>query len=345
VIVRRYRTLDAWRAVAALAVVAFHFTNPLVRPEHGWWAVVLLSGWAGVFVFFPISGYCVFAAVCRSNGSGVADFLRRRWRRTVFPYWASLVLCILLAYLASPFNAGQVGYLNLGPAKWATVVSLTQTFGNEPQAINPVYWTLCFEEQFYVVMAVSLLVPMPSRIVLLASLTAVAGLYNSPPWPASWRVPGFFLELWLPFSCGLAAFVWMHRPDRRFWASFIFAVVCASVVINRDWALLLSFGAAIAFILLEPLDDAIGRSPVGAALIALGTMSYSLYLVHVPTGGRVVNLLRRFDLPALLPAIAALPITLGVAWVFYRVVERRFKRPAGAAWPTAIAAAEEFAAT
>jgi peptidoglycan/LPS O-acetylase OafA/YrhL len=58
-----YRSLDAWRAIAALMVVAFHCSMRILAPEMGWWARGLLGGWIGVFVFFPISGYCILAAV------------------------------------------------------------------------------------------------------------------------------------------------------------------------------------------------------------------------------------------------------------------------------------------
>jgi peptidoglycan/LPS O-acetylase OafA/YrhL len=56
----------------------------------------------------------------------------------------------------------------------------------------------------------------------------------------------------------------------------------------------------------------------------LGAISYSLYLVHVPIGGRVVNIGKRFvhdDLGYLGVALIALLCSLVAAFVFSRLVE------------------------
>jgi hypothetical protein len=134
---------------------------------------VLLSGWAGVFVFFPISGYCILAALMRSENATLPQFLRRRWRRIVPAYWASLVLVIAVALAAAPFNHYAVGYVNIGTAKWASVLTLTQVWVNSPAILNPVYWTLCYEEQFYLVMALTLLAPARQRLRASSRLTRV----------------------------------------------------------------------------------------------------------------------------------------------------------------------------
>jgi len=77
----RYLTLDAWRGIAALAVVGFHCVNTLVEPERSWISALLFHGWAGVYVFFPISGYCILAASHSRANPDVFTFLKRRWRR------------------------------------------------------------------------------------------------------------------------------------------------------------------------------------------------------------------------------------------------------------------------
>lgn len=56
----------------------------------------------------------------------------------------------------------------------------------------------------------------------------------------------------------------------------------------------------------------------------LGDISYSLYLVHVPVGGRVINLsLRHADsMPEKVVSLAiALAVSLGAAYLFYRLIE------------------------
>jgi peptidoglycan/LPS O-acetylase OafA/YrhL len=329
----RYRTLDAWRALAALAVVTFHCTNTVVAPEMGWWARLLLSGWIGVFVFFPISGYCILAAVWRTENGTLTQFFARRWRRIAPPYWASIVVALVVAVAAAPFNHTSLRDYHLTPGTWLSMVTLTQVWLRAGSAVNPVYWSLCYEEQFYLIVGLTLLAPGRYRLPLLTAVTALSGLYQTSLWPARLRADGLFLAYWLEFACGLAAFVWIRRPAHRVWAAAIFAIVVMRIGLSADFPLLVSAGAAAAFIALSRYDSLIAATAAGAMLMRLGAFSYSLYLVHVPIGGRIVNTLRRLPLPLLVPSLVAIPASLLAGWSFYSTVERRFlntTRPAEA---------------
>jgi peptidoglycan/LPS O-acetylase OafA/YrhL len=68
------------------------------------------------------------------------------------------------------------------------------------------------------------------------------------------------------------------------------------------------------------------RNFLGKTLLFLGTISYSLYLTHVPIGGRVVNLGGRIvegKLEQFFLSILALVTSIAFAWIFYHVIERR----------------------
>jgi peptidoglycan/LPS O-acetylase OafA/YrhL len=320
----RYRTLDAWRALAALAVVVFHCTNAVVTADMGWWARALLSGWAGVFVFFPISGYCILAAVWRAENASLGSFLARRWRRIAPPYWASIALTLAVAVAAAPFNRGSLTDYRLTTTTWLSVLTLTQVWLRAGSVVNPVYWSLCYEEQFYLVMGLTLLAPGRYRLHALMGVTILSGLYHFAQWPAGLRVEGLFLAYWLEFACGLAAFVWIRRPAHRAWAVAVFAIVAIAIAVSGSLGLMISAAAAVAFIALSKYDDLIASTNAGAALMGVGAFSYSLYLVHVPIGGRIVNGLHRLPLPLLVPTLVAIPGSLLAGWCFYSAVERRF---------------------
>jgi peptidoglycan/LPS O-acetylase OafA/YrhL len=320
----RYQTLDAWRGVAALTIVVFHCVGIVARPEMGWWARALSYGWTGVYIFFPVSGYCICAALSRGENGTVRRFLYRRWRRIAPPYWASLLVTIGVAFLAAPFNGGLVGYLNLGVPKWLSVLTLTQGFSSTPTVINNVYWSLCYEEQFYLVMALTLFAPERYRVALLLTVTAVAGVYRWPAWSAALRINGLFLDEWLAFAGGIAVFTWLHRPRERLSAVVILSVVVGMAAVTRDLGLQVSAVVAFALIALAPFDEAIATTRAGAALCALGVFSYSLYLVHLPIGGRVVNLLQRWAFPLWLPSAAGVLVSVLAGWCFYQIVEKRF---------------------
>jgi peptidoglycan/LPS O-acetylase OafA/YrhL len=60
-------------------------------------------------------------------------------------------------------------------------------------------------------------------------------------------------------------------------------------------------------------------------LLWFGGISYSLFLIHVPIGGRVVNLLSRWPLTPpsqLLVCLLALLVSVLVAWGFCALIER-----------------------
>src|SRR5881394_3841162 len=100
----RYRTLDAWRGVAALAVLLFHAVSPVVPEGGGPLAAVCRQGLLGVFIFFPLSGYCILAAVEADPERRVGRYLGRRARRILPPYWASILWTVVLVGATSLVN-------------------------------------------------------------------------------------------------------------------------------------------------------------------------------------------------------------------------------------------------
>ena len=307
-----------------MAVVVFHCGNTLVSPESVAGSL-LLSGWLGVFIFFPISGYCILAALQTPGNRTIGAFLGRRWRRIMPPYWASIALTLAIGFGALPFSRGSAEELIPPASLWPSILTLTQVFTDRANAISPVYWSLCYEEQFYLVMALMLAAPAHRRGALLAVLTAVAAVYVSASGP--WRVRGLFLDYWMCFAAGCAAYLWMHEKAARMAAAAILAIAGGVGAFSGNVALLMSVAVAIAMIALAPHDQVLARTRSVATLMAVGTFSFSLYLIHVPIGGRVTNLLTRFALPPSVILLAACAVSLAAAWVFYVAVEKRTLKP------------------
>ena len=84
--------LDALRGVAALAVVAFHFTTRFGivfgHPERLTYGVPW--GQRGVELFFVISGFAIELSLARACGAG--HFLRARLVRLYPTFWAAVLL-------------------------------------------------------------------------------------------------------------------------------------------------------------------------------------------------------------------------------------------------------------
>lgn len=177
---------------------------------------------------------------------------------------------------------------------------------------NPVFWTLAIEFQFYLLLAAtySVLVHrnVAIRIAALAAMCAVA-----------FAVPdkSFVFHYLGLFALGLVtAHYALKRLSLASYLVFLLAIA---------WSTSVTMGSLIAGVgLASALVIAFFRMPKVAPLAWLGAVSYSLYLVHIPIGGRVISLTKRFAdaLPLQVAGLVlALAVSLVAAHVLYRLVE------------------------
>ena len=145
----RRRDIQGLRAVAILAVVAYHAGLPVP------------GGYVGVDVFFVISGYLITQLLYDELSSGrrlsFANFYARRARRLL----PSAVLVIVVTVVASvavlgPLEAKAVGKDAVACALYVGNYRFALQATNYLNAQGPVsplqnYWSLGVEEQFYLV--------------------------------------------------------------------------------------------------------------------------------------------------------------------------------------------------
>ena len=317
--------LDHLRGLAAAAVCLFHFTNglPGFLPSHDPVKQVGAFGWLGVEAFFVISGFVIpYSLHLRSYRlRDAGGFFVRRLKRLEPPYLACILLVIALNYASSlaPGFRGEAFKLNW-PQLLAHIGYLNAVLGYA--WLNPVFWTLAIEFQYYVFMALAFPLIAHRRpiirtaCVLAIALLGFAGFDNTA-----------LLPLWLPlFAMGIATF-----------QSYVGKASVASYL-----ALLALSSTATFFVLgLQPTVVGIAtalsirgiawRQPPRALfpLAFLGTISYSLYLLHVPIGGRVINLASRLpdSVAVRYPAIVgAFAVSIASAAVFWWLIERTSQR-------------------
>lgn len=305
--------LDSLRGLACLAVTWFHMTNTYTDLSwargSGYW------GWLGVEVFFVISGFIIPYALYRGNYAGVQDFgrfLKKRLLRLEPPYIASMLIIILLSWVVMRvpgFHGSQPDY-----NAWRLFSHLGYLTGIAGQEwLNVVYWTLGIEFQFYLLVGLFFTLMMwASSLQFLIGAVIMAALPYIVP-NSSWVVS--YLGL---FVAGLACFRYRIGQDGR--NQHIFFLLIISIVLagsmSRSVALTVFFSAA-AISFCEKL------SSVG--LDYLGKISFSLYLLHVPIGGKVVNLLSRFgsgQLWELMASLLGLVASVLAAIIFFHFVER-----------------------
>ena len=161
----RIKSLDGLRGVAVISVVAFHYINNQI-PDGSWLitkfgkpALILQKityfGWAGVNLFFILSGFLIGNILLRNKKSPgyFKTFYIRRFCRIVPAYYLLLVIFLLIENTRY-FNPHA--YIFDLPLPITSYFLFVQNFymawynNFGPQALTPT-WSLCVEEQFYVI--------------------------------------------------------------------------------------------------------------------------------------------------------------------------------------------------
>lgn len=302
------------RGLAALAVCVFHFTKYLFPPSSSI-RMAGSFGWAGVESFFVVSGFVIPYAMHRSGYTlnAFAVFNLKRFVRLAPPYYASVLIALALAFLSTlaPGFAGKPFAVEW--TRWlAHALFLNDLLGVE--WLNPVYWTLAIEFQYYLL--ISLVYPL---------------LFYREAWVRCVSICVFALTTWLPTSIGLVTnFSLIFLSGilvSQYYTGLISKrvvgplFVCLGLAIYVHHGGLICFVTAISVLTIVLID----RAPKWS--LFLGQLSYALYLVHVPVGGRIVNFSHRFagESDTLLLAIVlllAIACSLAVAYVLYQFIER-----------------------
>lgn len=309
----RIEIIEGLRGLAALAVAWFHFTNANPTfPTAGWLRASGTYGWLGVESFFVISGFIIPYAMWRAGYHLTAwpTFLAKRLLRLEPPYLVSIVLTLALWWMSSlspgftrpPPSVAQV-LLHVG--------YLTPFFGYD--WLNTAYWTLAIEFQYYLLMAVAfpLLAHKSARVRLACFVVACLLPFALP----SERFVFHYLGL---FALGAATFLRRSQLlTRRGYLALFGAAAGATYAVQGP--LTFAVGAGTALLI------AYGDRVRWRAMTTLGALSYSLYLLHGPVGGRVVNLGARYaqtSLAQLAVAVVALGVSIAAAYALHRLIER-----------------------
>ena len=376
----RYRSLDLWRGVACLMVLVFHsslYQLAQLNRLHGFGLGVVTGVgylWLGVPLFFVISGYCI-SATCdctRRKPRSVLSYLWRRYRRIFPPFWAATALSVVLITTTQSIGATALFVDSVHPIplpsslsllQWAGNLTLTETFrdhlfGGPSKLFLGQAWSLCYEEQFYLICGF-LLFAAPRRFFFGAwVVSALVVGFKAIAVGLGLNIYGLFFDgRWLEFAIG----IWLYwtlnyaggivRRIAHVSACAASALVLGAFVYGPSRALIsggrpleLAVGILFATLLLflRPFDARLAASRPFAPLMWCGTMCYSLYLVHWPIAKLLSSAawsLRMTSWPLTLFVTVPLCALLSIlaARGFHVFVERRFiNAPADGLRPGAI---------
>ncbi|BBC73135.1 acyltransferase [Altererythrobacter sp. B11] len=329
---RFYRAdIDGLRAIAVLAVVLFH-----LDPAK------LTGGFAGVDIFFVISGFLIggqIDAELAAERFSMASFYAKRIRR-LYP---ALVVTVLITLAVSvpllfPTEVRRVARAAVATMTYTSNFYFYQAADYFAEGdIRPLLhtWSLAVEEQFYLVLPVLLLAL--HRYAPRWKVVAIAAMALASLAYAEWLVErdsdaAFFFGVTRFWEFGAGALLALTRP-RPLAPHVADGAVLAGLVVIAGSFLLFTETAPVPGLVALPLVlgsalviHAGASSPVIAGcglsltpLVFVGRISYSLYLAHWP----IVVLVRANLGPERAPLglAAMLAASLVAAWLLYRFVE------------------------
>jgi peptidoglycan/LPS O-acetylase OafA/YrhL/lysophospholipase L1-like esterase len=359
--------LDGLRALAVLAVVAYHL-------NVGW----ARSGMLGVGVFFTLSGYLITDLLLgQREATGalhLADFWLRRARRLLPALFVMLTVVVAwVTLLDRPQLPGLRGAVTASVAyvsNWWLIAqhsSYFARFGPAPPLGH--LWSLAVEEQFYLVWPGLLWLGLrwmrgrsgartrlAAAAVLLATFSAVEmALLYQPGYDPTRVYDGTDTRAFALLIGATLAFVWPSRRlsgDVAKGARWILdgtgaaglAVIALMIVCTNEYSAFLYRGGMVLLSVCAALVVGVAASPasrIGKLLGCrplrwLGVRSYGIYLWHYPIIVLTTPANGRDTLARGTLQVAA---SIGAAAVSWRYVEEPVRRGAiGRWWARATAA-------
>lgn len=345
-------SIDSLRAVAVIAVMVYHL--------HGAW---LPGGFAGVDVFFVISGYVISRSMVSFSNLEFARFAGKFYSRRIRRIVPALLFCLLITTLLSTMFIPRAWLSDLntrtGFAAFWGVSNFTLMFSQDnyfaPRVeFNPFThtWSLGVEEQFYVLFPTLFYFWLRFRrnesfwgrisrylLLLLILLSFIYSVYSSwqAPLFAYYGLPSRFWEL----AVGALLFQFHHLGIRlagrgptfdRAQLGISVAMLIAGLWLAREvgfpfpWAIPAVIGT-LGLIDLLTADSVMATGSNSwlswAPAVWVGKLSYSLYLWHWPS-----YVLARWTvgLESWSTQLAAVTATFLLAWISYVLVENPFRR-------------------
>jgi peptidoglycan/LPS O-acetylase OafA/YrhL len=301
----RLPALDSLRAIAALAVLFFHYTcgyervvGPHSRPVPS-----IEWGHLGVELFFVISGFVIAWTLQRS--SSIADFAFGRFARLYPAYLAAATITAIVVF-GFGFNPAHLETSDIG---WNAIIGLPQLV--EANYLDASYWTLGVELSFYVMAATATSAFPKMRFELFCLVWLAASLAARIFLPEYVRFQLFLVSGYSPlFVAGAMLFALSPamQPDRLTFATFAASIAVCFVGADPHW-LRPTNGAGLCLFIGLVFAAATGRLPVlnFRPLVVVGQASYSLYLIHQIVGYWVISNFEQLGIPPLVAiAVAAL---------------------------------------
>nr|WP_254440729.1 acyltransferase family protein [Ruegeria sp. HKCCA6837] len=340
--------IDGLRTIAVLSVLIYHAKFDLGDKE------ILIGGFLGVDVFFVISGFLVTSIIQKEWAStqkfSFINFYERRARRllpalflVIFATWPIAWILLLPSPMVEFVKSQLASVFFISNMFWWDA---SLTYGARPGLVQPFLhtWSLAVEEQFYLIfpllyLAVLRFARRDVTILALGIAGVTLGLvFAEFMSQRSWTLSFFWLpsRLWELLAGGVLAHLLARFPGFMHSAVTLrimppiglFCIIVPLLVMDVHWhhpglgTLVPVLGTVLIIWFANP-SDPVTRLLSSMPFVAVGLISYSLYLWHYPifAFGRILE----YD-PGVSSKTVWFALSFTLAFLSYRFVERPFRR-------------------
>ena len=358
--------LDGIRGLCAVYIVFYH-AQQIAGVDNGklnWFfrslRLPIQYGYYAVPIFIVLSGFCLMLPLARTVDGrfrgGVGQYLRRRTRRILPPYYFAIAVSIVIAILSSTLQRSVGGGWNVtlnSPVILGHLFLLQDLFPPLGGGLDPPTWSVATEWQIYFVFPL-LLLPIWRRFGNIVTLGVALSVGLVPHFMFGLATdigPPWYITL---FTFGMIAAVLCFSNQPRYqetgqklpWIAManvfgVFWLICVIIHLNWNnyrWISELMVGAsavcliaAYARLLIQGTSKPL---PLGLRVlssrwaVALGTFSYSIYLIHFPVIYAIYLILCSWHVSVTVRITAlvlgSVPLAVGLSYLFHLAFERRF---------------------
>jgi peptidoglycan/LPS O-acetylase OafA/YrhL len=337
----RRRDLDGLRGVAIILTIFLHYVSRsgyfhYLGPKPV--ALFLDSFWSGVDIFFVLSGFLIGGIILDSDHAD--NFFRVFYLRRALRILPVAFLTIAFSYLVIPFfDLTVLWHSQVPPYAYLLFINNFWT-ANGLNAYPPLgpLWSLAIEEQFYLIAPAFILSVNPrARNITLLTIVLISPILRMCEFHySSWDFTIFRLD---GFSAGMLVAVLLRKAHFEEFAARRLMTINASVISVMIAALIFSISPG--YSLRERVAFGISLNSLAAAgvilflhlnrncllsralsrpwLVAMGRLSYFMYLMHLP----ILMCVGILGGPRIIQPLVAFGICLLYAWASWRFLESR----------------------
>jgi peptidoglycan/LPS O-acetylase OafA/YrhL len=322
-------------------------------------------GWTGVDLFFVLSGFLITSILIATRDR--SDYFKRFYVRRAFRILPLFLVIAIISFVIIPYSGllppdKAARFDTVGNDQWMYWLFLSNiaiaNYGQFRHGIMDVTWSLAIEEQFYILWPLALLLVRNNAVRLIAAIIVTSMLlrFAADNYGVNRNsIYVFTLTRLDGLAFGALLAFWMGNPDYaaliRRWsgpvaltfgsAFLLLGVVQGGYSYYYDdglvtWGVSLvtiSFAALIGFVITRETGESRVVSLLSTRpLLFLGSVSYCVYLIHLPIRAAVRDLwmtpdrIVEFGFAGLLGQaiyyLVCLAITLPVAWLSRNLFER-----------------------